>query len=95
MTRRSRAGSLARAGSGHPSRSERRRSHCDVMGWEESYTRLRSEREPTPDDLGRLAEAAYMLGREDEYLRALERAYQAHLDAGAARAAARCASGRA
>ena len=61
------------------------------MGWEESYTRLRSERELTPDDLGRLAEAAYMLGREDEHLRALERAYQAHLDAGAARAAARCA----
>ena len=61
------------------------------MGWEESYTRLRSEREPTPDDLGRLAEAAYMLGREDERLQALERAYQAHLDAGAARPAARCA----
>ena len=32
-----------------------------------------------------------MLGRDDEYLGALERAYQAHLDAGAACPAVRCA----
>ena len=70
----------------------------DVMGtpdrWQESYARLRSaesERALAAGDLVRLAEAAYMLGRDDEYLHALERAYQAHLDLGAGRPAARCA----
>ena len=69
-------------------------SIVSTMGWEESYTRLALPSGRVrwdADDLGRLAEAAYMLGRDDEYLRALERAYQAHLDAGAVRAAVRCA----
>ena len=33
-------------------------------------------------DLEQLATSAYMLGREDDYVRALERAHYAHLDAG-------------
>jgi DNA-binding NarL/FixJ family response regulator len=45
-----------------------------------------------PEDLERLATAAYMLGRDDEYLSALERAYQAHLDAGQPVRAVRCAA---
>ena len=42
-------------------------------------------------DLERLATAAYMLGRDEEYLRALERAYQLHLDGGVPLRAVRCA----
>jgi DNA-binding CsgD family transcriptional regulator len=42
-------------------------------------------------DLELLATSAYMLGRETEYLNALERAHRAHLDAGQPLAAVRCA----
>ena len=45
-----------------------------------------------PEDLERLATAAYMLGREDEHAAALERAHQAHLEAGRPVRAARCAA---
>jgi DNA-binding NarL/FixJ family response regulator len=41
------------------------------------------------DGLERLATAAYMLGRDDEHIAALERAYQAHVDADAPARAAR------
>ena len=34
------------------------------------------------EDLELLATAAYMVGRDDAYVAGLERAYQAHLDAG-------------
>jgi DNA-binding CsgD family transcriptional regulator len=43
------------------------------------------------DDLELLARAAYMIGREEEFLRALERAHEAHLGAGRPLAAVRCA----
>jgi ATP/maltotriose-dependent transcriptional regulator MalT len=43
------------------------------------------------DDLELLACAAYMVGAEEEYLRGLERAHAAHLDAGRPRRAVRCA----
>ena len=43
-----------------------------------------------PGDLELLARSAYMLGRDDDYLRALERAHHGHLDAGDVPAAARC-----
>ena len=43
------------------------------------------------DDLELLATAAYMVGRDDAYVRALERAHHAHLDAGEGLRAARCA----
>ena len=42
-------------------------------------------------DLELLARAAYMLGRDDDYVNALERAYRAHLEAGAPMPAVRCA----
>jgi hypothetical protein len=45
-----------------------------------------------PEDLERLATAAYMLGRDDEYLSALERAHQAHLEVGQPVRAVRCAA---
>ena len=64
-----------------------RRSHA----WEDAYRSLSSADGLGGDDLDRLAEAAYMLGRDDAYLRALERAYHAHLEAGAVPRAVRCA----
>ena len=42
-------------------------------------------------DLELHATTAYMLGRDDEYVRLLGEAHQAHLDAGAPLLAARCA----
>jgi DNA-binding CsgD family transcriptional regulator len=45
-----------------------------------------------PGDLERLATAAYMLGRDDEYLDVTERAHHAHLEAGDPVRAARCAA---
>jgi DNA-binding NarL/FixJ family response regulator len=43
-----------------------------------------------PEDLELLARAAYMLGRDDDYIHALERAHHGHLDAGDVPGAARC-----
>ena len=43
------------------------------------------------DDLELLARSAYMLGRDDDYVAALERAHRAHFDADHALPAARCA----
>lgn len=43
------------------------------------------------EDLELLATAAYMVGRAEDYSRSLERAYRAHLDAGAPLRAIRCA----
>ena len=43
------------------------------------------------EDLELLATTAYMLGREEDYLRLLERAYRAHLHTGEGLAALRCA----
>ena len=42
------------------------------------------------EDLELLARSAYMLGRDDDYVRGLERAHHAHLDAGDVPGAARC-----
>jgi len=44
-----------------------------------------------PDDLERLATAAYMLGRDDAYVQTLERAHHRRLDEGDVLRAARCA----
>jgi DNA-binding CsgD family transcriptional regulator len=54
-------------------------------------SRVASETELGADDLELLATAAYMVGRDDTYVAALERGHQAHLDAGEALPAARCA----
>ena len=62
--------------------------------WREAFAALASaDRAETlgADDLELLARAAYMLGRDDDYIGGLERAHRAHLDAGAAARAAGCA----
>jgi DNA-binding NarL/FixJ family response regulator len=43
-----------------------------------------------PADLERLGRSAYMIGRDDDYVAAFERAHQAYLDVEDARAAVRC-----
>jgi DNA-binding CsgD family transcriptional regulator len=62
--------------------------------WREAYESLRAADRRDPlraADLDLLATAAYMLGRLEDYIDCLERAYRAHLDAGSALAALRSA----
>jgi DNA-binding CsgD family transcriptional regulator len=79
-----------------PSRAdarERGRRAYARRAWGEAFESLSLADRATPleaDDLELLATSAYMLGRRDD-LSSLERAYQAHLDAGEPLRAARCA----
>ena len=73
---------------------ERGRALCAQGAWLDAHAALAGADQADPleaDDLELLAVVAYMLGHDDEYLRALERAHQRHLDAGAPLRAARCA----
>jgi DNA-binding CsgD family transcriptional regulator len=61
--------------------------------WVEAFESLHQADDAAPlapGDLELLARAAYMLGRDDDYLRGLERAHYGHLDAGDVPPAARC-----
>jgi DNA-binding NarL/FixJ family response regulator len=73
---------------------ERARSCCQRRKWADAYeafllaeqvARLEAE------DLEKLAISAYLIGRDDEYLAALERLYHLRFDAGERRLAVRCA----
>jgi DNA-binding CsgD family transcriptional regulator len=71
----------------------RAREAYDRREWLAAYDGL-SEAAPdelTPDDFVQLATAAYLLGRNNDCVQALQRAYQLNLDAGATRAAVRVA----
>jgi DNA-binding CsgD family transcriptional regulator len=73
---------------------ERGREFYAGRAWIDAYTSLSQADGATPlgaEDLELLATSAYMLGRADDCLRDLERAYQVHLDAGEALRAVRCA----
>jgi DNA-binding CsgD family transcriptional regulator len=62
--------------------------------WREAYQALsRADEEAPLDgvDLERLAIAAYLIGREGEFLATLERAYHAYVESGTGRPAIRCA----
>jgi ATP/maltotriose-dependent transcriptional regulator MalT len=62
--------------------------------WAEAYESLVRADEVEPlaaGDLELLATSAFMLGREDEWIPILERAYQRHSEAGERRPAVRCA----
>jgi len=62
--------------------------------WAEAYESFAQADELEPlaaEDLGLLATSAFMLGREDESMRILERACQRYSEAGERRPAARCA----
>jgi tetratricopeptide (TPR) repeat protein len=58
--------------------------------WREAYRTL-SDAAVEPADLERRAVAAYMVGKETEYVNALERAHRGYVDAGRMRPACRCA----
>lgn len=69
-------------------------SDIDHANPRDSYRLLsRADREGalSGEDLERLANSAYLLGKDDEYLSALERAHRAHTDAGENLRAVRCA----
>jgi DNA-binding NarL/FixJ family response regulator len=72
---------------------ERGRASYAKSAWLDAYELLSRADEDDllePDDLELLARSAYMLGRDDDYVRALERAHHGHLDAGDVPGAARC-----
>jgi len=73
---------------------ERGRDAYAREAWGDAFASLTATDESEPlgaDDLELLATAAYMIGREDEYLDVLERAYRVRLEAGGELAALRCA----
>ncbi len=70
------------------------RAACARWAWLEAHEALSIADGVAPlaaEDLERLATAAYMLGRDDDYVSSLARAYQRHLDDHAFLRAARCA----
>lgn len=73
---------------------ERGRESYKRQAWADAYESLSLADEVVPlgvEDLELLAMSAYLIARDDEYLRALNRAYQAHLDAGESARGVRCA----
>jgi DNA-binding NarL/FixJ family response regulator len=73
---------------------ERGRDLCARGAWSEGHGVLSHADRSLPleaADLELVATAAYMLGRDEEYVTALERAHQLHLDSGETRPAARTA----
>ncbi len=72
---------------------ERGRASYAKHAWVDAYESLSRADEVSPlvtEDLERLAASAYMLGRDEEYVRCLERAHYSYLDQGETARAARC-----
>ena len=77
-----------------PGELERGRKCYAQRRWADAYDSLARADQATPlvgKDLERLAMAAYLAGRDEDYMSALERAHQAYLDAGEGVRAVRCA----
>jgi DNA-binding CsgD family transcriptional regulator len=75
-------------------RLERGRRFYEARAWRDAYDELAQADEAAPlgaADVELLATCAYMLGREDEWMRGLERAHHLHVDAGEVPRAVRCA----
>ncbi len=73
---------------------DRGREDFRRRSWAGAYEALSRADQMTPlgpDDLELLAMSAYLTGRDDDYLSALERAHHAHLSVDAAERAVRCA----
>jgi DNA-binding CsgD family transcriptional regulator len=73
---------------------ERGRESYARRAWMNAYKSLSHADQATPlgaEDLELLATSAYMLGRDDDHVSGLERAYHMYLDAGEALQAVRCA----
>src|SRR5262245_27182313 len=71
----------------------RARAAYDRRDWLAAYGGLSDTGavELTAEDFSRLATAAYLVGRRNDCVQALQRAYQAHLDGGDVLAAVRAA----
>jgi DNA-binding CsgD family transcriptional regulator len=72
----------------------RGREHYRLKAWAEAYVSLTRADGRSPlgaEDLELLAVSAYLVGRDSQYLDALDRAYRAHLAAARSTRAARCA----
>jgi DNA-binding NarL/FixJ family response regulator len=68
------------------------RAAYERRAWAAAHAALSSAREALdPGDLWRLAVASYLIGRDDDYIRAAQDAHEAHLEAGRRVDAARCA----
>ena len=73
----------------------RGREHYRRRAWADAYRMLTIADQALQlggEDLEWLAMSAYLIGRDDDYLMVLDRAYTAHMDAGASARAARCAA---
>jgi DNA-binding CsgD family transcriptional regulator/tetratricopeptide (TPR) repeat protein len=73
---------------------ERGREFYARLAWTEAYeslSRADAASQLGPEDIELLARSAYMIGLDDDYRGALERAHQAYVEAGERRRAARCA----
>jgi DNA-binding CsgD family transcriptional regulator len=73
---------------------ERGRAYYGRRAWADAYQSLALAAQAAPlkgEDLELLAMAAYLIGRDEDYLTALDRAHQAHLNAGQGLRAIRCA----
>ncbi|MEJ2185781.1 MAG: LuxR C-terminal-related transcriptional regulator [Gemmatimonadota bacterium] len=73
---------------------ERARAAFERRAWQAAYAAFGAAHDAdvaAPADLWRLAMASYLVGQEEDFMRSLQGAHQAYLDAGEARAAARCA----
>lgn len=73
---------------------ERGRRFYQARAWRDAYDELAQADEAVPlgaANVEVLATCAYMLGREDEWMRGLERAHQLYVDAGEIHRAVRCA----
>ncbi|MGH6901286.1 MAG: LuxR C-terminal-related transcriptional regulator [Geminicoccaceae bacterium] len=80
-------------GAGSVDALERGREHYARRAWADAYRSLARADQAAAlggEDLELLAMAAYLTGRDDDYLGALERAHHAHLDADQRRRAIRC-----
>src|SRR5262249_22155334 len=73
---------------------ERGRASYASEAWQDAFESLSTADLVAPlgpEDLELLALSAYLIGRDDEHVRVLERAHRAYLDAGAVARSARCA----
>jgi DNA-binding CsgD family transcriptional regulator len=78
----------------HREELERARASYDTRAWAEAYqafARAESKAPLAAEDLELLATSAYLVGRDADYLKALERAHLAYVDTGAGLRSARCA----
>jgi DNA-binding CsgD family transcriptional regulator/tetratricopeptide (TPR) repeat protein len=72
---------------------DRARRSYGQRAWADAFQAFLFADQETPleaEDLDLLAMAAYLVGRDDEYLRTLERAYNAHMNSGQCARAVRC-----